>query len=87
MKRRNVLRYVANGPMITCAKFGVKMFLQARDAAVNLVYNVVRISGSFLHREWQSALALPLIHSFCESNFVLISVGLAAFPSLVQCIK
>ena len=51
------------GPMITCAKFGVKMFLQARDAAVNLVYNVVRISGSFLHREWQSALALPLIHS------------------------
>ena len=35
MRRRNVLWCVENG---TCAKFGVKMFVQVQDMAVNVLY-------------------------------------------------
>ena len=38
MRRRNVLTDVANGPKITCAKFGTKMFVRSRDTAANVMY-------------------------------------------------
>ena len=40
-------RYGANGPKITCAKFGEKMFVRARDTAANVMYCVMGESGSF----------------------------------------
>ena len=33
--------YVANDPKITCAKFGVKLFVRARDTAANIMYYVM----------------------------------------------
>ena len=44
-------RYVANGPKITRAKFGVKMFLRVQDTAANVMYYAMGKSASFLRRE------------------------------------
>ena len=43
--------YVANDPKITCAKFGVKLFVRARDTAANIMYYVMGGPSSFLRRE------------------------------------
>ena len=35
--------YVVNGPKITCAEFGVKMFVRVRDTAANVMYYAMGI--------------------------------------------
>ena len=51
VKKKCIKRYLANGPKITCAEFGAKMFVQARDTAANVMYYAMGKPASFLHRE------------------------------------
>ena len=39
-------QHVANGPKITCAKFGAKLFVRARDMAANVMYYAM--GGSYV---------------------------------------
>ena len=47
---------IANGPKITHAKFGAKMFVRVRDTAANVMYYAM---GNPLHSYVRSPIGLP----------------------------